>query len=70
VRRTNKFYLLQFFTLHTYFLSGEFTAKPGACPTAHGLYPGSEDCEWDMDCPGWQKCCRGTDRSLCSDPAS
>ncbi|XP_041808048.1 uromodulin-like 1 isoform X2 [Chelmon rostratus] len=50
--------------------SGEFTAKPGSCPTADGLYPGSEDCEWDMDCPGWQKCCQRSDRSLCSDPAS
>lgn len=50
--------------------SGEFTAKPGSCPTADGLYPGSEDCEWDMDCPGWQKCCQGTDHSLCTDSAS
>ncbi|XP_076606246.1 uromodulin-like 1 [Chaetodon auriga] len=50
--------------------SGEFTARPGSCPTADGLYPGSEDCEWDMDCPGWQKCCLRSDRSLCSDPAS
>ncbi|XP_070838553.1 uromodulin-like 1 [Chaetodon trifascialis] len=50
--------------------SGEFTARPGSCPTADGLHPGSEDCEWDMDCPGWQKCCQRSDRSLCSDPAS
>nr|XP_046267653.1 uromodulin-like 1 [Scatophagus argus] len=50
--------------------SGEFTAKPGSCPSADGLYPGSEDCEWDIDCPGWQKCCQRLNRSLCSDPAS
>ncbi|XP_044079355.1 uromodulin-like 1 [Siniperca chuatsi] len=50
--------------------SGEFTAKPGSCPTADGLYPGSEDCEWDLDCPGWQKCCQRLGRSHCSDPAS
>ncbi|XP_031166762.1 uromodulin-like 1 [Sander lucioperca] len=50
--------------------SVEFTAKPGSCPSAHGLYPRSEDCESDMDCPGWQKCCQRSGRSLCSDPAS
>ncbi|XP_045896630.1 uromodulin-like 1 [Micropterus dolomieu] len=50
--------------------SGEFTAKPGSCPTADGLHPGSVDCEWDMDCPGWQKCCQRLGRSLCIDPAS
>lgn len=50
--------------------SGEFTAKPGACPTVDGLYPGLENCESDMDCPGWQKCCQGLDGSFCSDAAS
>ncbi|XP_058484112.1 uromodulin-like 1 isoform X2 [Solea solea] len=50
--------------------SGEFTAKPGTCPTADGLYPGSEDCEWDMDCPGWQKCCQKLRRSRCAHPES
>uniref|UniRef100_A0A3Q3IGF6 WAP domain-containing protein n=1 Tax=Monopterus albus TaxID=43700 RepID=A0A3Q3IGF6_MONAL len=49
---------------------GEFIAKPGSCPTADGLYPESEVCEWDMDCPGWQKCCQGLGHSLCSDPTS
>ncbi|TMS13806.1 Uromodulin-like 1 [Larimichthys crocea] len=49
--------------------SGEYTAKPGSCPTEDGLYPGSKDCEWDMDCPGWQKCCQSSNRSLCCDPA-
>ncbi|XP_056265316.1 uromodulin-like 1 [Pseudoliparis swirei] len=46
--------------------SDELTAKPGSCPTADGLCPRSKDCEWDMDCPGWQKCCR----FLCTDPTS
>uniref|UniRef100_A0A3B4V676 Uromodulin-like 1 n=1 Tax=Seriola dumerili TaxID=41447 RepID=A0A3B4V676_SERDU len=46
--------------------SGEFIAKPGSCPTADGLYPGSEDCEWDMDCPGWQKCCQRLGRCFYS----
>ncbi|XP_040007128.1 uromodulin-like 1 [Xiphias gladius] len=50
--------------------SGELIAKPGSCPTADGLYPGSEDCEWDMDCPGRQKCCQRLGRSLCIHPAS
>ncbi|XP_028451674.1 uromodulin-like 1 [Perca flavescens] len=50
--------------------SVEFTAKPGSCPSADGFYPRSEDCEWDMDCPGWQKCCQRSGHSLCSDPAS
>ncbi|KAM6983468.1 uromodulin-like 1 [Tautogolabrus adspersus] len=49
--------------------SGEFTAKPGICPTADGLDSGSEACEWDMDCPGWQKCCHRLDRYLCTNPA-
>uniref|UniRef100_UPI0037E9756B uromodulin-like 1 n=1 Tax=Semicossyphus pulcher TaxID=241346 RepID=UPI0037E9756B len=50
--------------------SEEFTAKLGSCPTADGLSPGSEECEWDMDCPGWQKCCHRLGHSLCSNPAS
>ncbi|XP_029303425.1 uromodulin-like 1 isoform X2 [Cottoperca gobio] len=50
--------------------SDEFTAKPGSCPTADGLYTSSEDCEWDSDCPGWQKCCQKSGRYFCSDPAS
>ncbi|XP_020486876.2 uromodulin-like 1 [Labrus bergylta] len=50
--------------------SGEFTAKPGICPTADGLDAGSEEaCEWDMDCPGWQKCCHRLDHYLCTNPA-
>ncbi|CAJ1064720.1 uromodulin-like 1 isoform X1 [Xyrichtys novacula] len=48
----------------------ELTAKPGSCPTADGSSPGSEACEWDMDCPGWQKCCHRLNGSFCSNPAS
>ncbi|KAM8898082.1 uromodulin-like 1 [Spinachia spinachia] len=50
--------------------SAELTAKPGSCPTADGLCPGSEDCEWDVDCPGWQKCCPQLGRFLCMEPTS
>ncbi|XP_062414168.1 uromodulin-like 1 isoform X2 [Pungitius pungitius] len=50
--------------------SAELTAKPGSCPTANGLCPRSEDCEWDMDCPGWQKCCPQLGHFLCMDPTS
>ncbi|XP_041656670.1 uromodulin-like 1 isoform X2 [Cheilinus undulatus] len=50
--------------------SGEFTAKPGICPTADGLDAGYEACEWDMDCPGWQKCCHRLGSYLCTNPAS
>ncbi|XP_029925012.1 uromodulin-like 1 [Myripristis murdjan] len=44
--------------------SMDFTAKPGSCPSADGL-SSDEDCEWDTDCPQWQKCCQN-----CTDPAS
>ncbi|KAM6911522.1 uromodulin-like 1 [Lycodopsis pacificus] len=50
--------------------SDELTAKPGSCPTADGLCPRSEDCEWDMDCPGWQKCCHQSGSFLCTDPTN
>ncbi|KAM6907148.1 uromodulin-like 1 [Xenentodon cancila] len=50
--------------------SGEFTAKPGSCLIADELYPSSVDCELDIDCPGWQKCCQRWGRPFCSDPAS
>ncbi|XP_061595220.1 uromodulin-like 1 [Cololabis saira] len=65
------------FTLHFTLISsnalnrsGEVTTKPGSCPTADGLYRSSVDCELDIDCPGWQKCCQRWGRSFCSDPAS
>ncbi|XP_035762876.1 uromodulin-like 1 [Neolamprologus brichardi] len=48
--------------------SGEFSSKPGSCPTADGLHPSSEECDLDIDCPGWQKCCQRSHRSSCSDP--
>ncbi|XP_059208336.1 uromodulin-like 1 [Centropristis striata] len=50
--------------------SDEYTAKPGSCPTADGFYASSEICEWDTDCPGWQKCCKRSDVFRCSDPAT
>ncbi|XP_034539748.1 uromodulin-like 1 isoform X2 [Notolabrus celidotus] len=50
--------------------SEEFTTKPGSCPNADGSSPGSEACEWDIDCTGWQRCCHRLGSSLCSNPAS
>ncbi|CAI5644425.1 unnamed protein product [Oreochromis niloticus] len=50
--------------------SGEFSSKPGSCPTADGLHPSSEECDLDIDCPGWQKCCQRSHHSFCSDPAT
>ncbi|XP_061819050.1 uromodulin-like 1 [Nerophis lumbriciformis] len=35
----------------------EFTSKPGSCPAANGSHSSGGDCDWDIDCPGWQKCC-------------
>ncbi|MEQ2242005.1 hypothetical protein ILYODFUR_031284, partial [Ilyodon furcidens] len=48
--------------------SDEFIAKPGSCPTADRLSPSSVDCELDLDCPGWQKCCQRWGQFLCTDP--
>lgn len=48
--------------------SGELCARPGSCPATDGLYPGSKECQWDLDCSGWQKCCQGVNGSLCSEP--
>ncbi|XP_037543647.1 uromodulin-like 1 [Nematolebias whitei] len=50
--------------------SDEFAAKPGSCPAADGTSPRSEGCEFDLDCPGWQKCCQRCGRFLCSHPTS
>ncbi|CAM9108999.1 unnamed protein product, partial [Lampetra planeri] len=50
--------------------SVEFTTKPGSCPNADGWCPRSEDCVWDLNCPGRQKCCQSSGRWLCSDPAT
>ncbi|KAK7925416.1 hypothetical protein WMY93_007726 [Mugilogobius chulae] len=44
--------------------SRETTAKPGSCPTAVGLY-NCKGCDWDIECPGWQKCCQ-----FCTSPTS
>ncbi|XP_052422908.1 uromodulin-like 1 [Carassius gibelio] len=57
--------------------SAEFTSKPGRCPTTRAtgsLYNNSNSsgsvCNWDIDCPQWQKCCliENTSISQCSDP--
>ncbi|XP_075875897.1 uromodulin-like 1 [Nelusetta ayraudi] len=50
--------------------SEQFIAKPGTCPTIGKLYPGLENCEWDLDCPGWQKCCQRSHQSVCSHASS
>uniref|UniRef100_UPI003AABF7DC uromodulin-like 1 n=1 Tax=Centroberyx gerrardi TaxID=166262 RepID=UPI003AABF7DC len=50
--------------------SREFTARPGSCSSADGLPPSYEDCEWDIDCPGCQKCCQKSSISLCTDAAT
>ncbi|CAL8305732.1 unnamed protein product [Gadus morhua 'NCC'] len=48
----------------------EFTTKPGFCPTAaEKSHDGCQTCVWDIDCPGWQKCCQTLNRSRCVDPA-
>ncbi|KAK1800246.1 hypothetical protein P4O66_000295 [Electrophorus voltai] len=47
--------------------SAEFTAKPGRCP-AHPSPAPSIPCEWDTDCPGWQKCCPSDNLTQCVDP--
>uniref|UniRef100_A0AAY5EYM5 WAP domain-containing protein n=1 Tax=Electrophorus electricus TaxID=8005 RepID=A0AAY5EYM5_ELEEL len=47
--------------------SAEFTAKPGRCP-AHPSPAPSIQCEWDTDCPGWQKCCPSDNLTQCVDP--
>lgn len=50
--------------------SGDLSVKPGSCPTTNGSHPGWKGCEWDMDCPGWHKCCQGANHSVCSEPTS
>ncbi|KAM8834561.1 uromodulin-like 1 [Synchiropus picturatus] len=49
-------------------------AKPGSCPRADGFIPTSEDsgrdCERDLHCPDWQKCCPASNGSVCTDPHS
>ncbi|XP_058646209.1 uromodulin-like 1 [Onychostoma macrolepis] len=58
--------------------SAEFTSKPGLCPPtrATGCLSNNSNssgsvCNWDIDCPQWQKCCLIENTSLisqCSDP--
>ncbi|XP_036379754.1 uromodulin-like 1 [Megalops cyprinoides] len=43
--------------------SAEFTAKPGSCPERTEAC--GSVCEWDTDCPGFQKCCKAEGRSCC-----
>ncbi|XP_053702414.1 uromodulin-like 1 [Synchiropus splendidus] len=54
--------------------SDALAAKPGSCPRADGFIPTSEDsgrdCEWDIHCPDWQKCCPASNGSVCTDPHS
>ncbi|XP_048874369.1 uromodulin-like 1 [Brienomyrus brachyistius] len=47
----------------------EFTAKPGHCPaTQTGIW--GPRCEWDTDCPGWQKCCEANGYFYCASPVA
>ncbi|XP_026128824.1 uromodulin-like 1 [Carassius auratus] len=58
--------------------SAEFTSKPGRCPPTRAtgsLYNNSNSsgsvCNWDIDCPQWQKCClieNTSSISQCADP--
>ncbi|XP_051540914.1 uromodulin-like 1 [Myxocyprinus asiaticus] len=60
--------------------SAKFTSKPGLCPSGSvtgylwnetsGTNSTSSVCEWDIDCPQWQKCCQTGNISQCSDPLS
>ncbi|KAK2871043.1 hypothetical protein Q8A67_023570 [Cirrhinus molitorella] len=58
--------------------SAEFTSKPGLCPSTRTTGSlrnnssfSSSVCNWDIDCPLWQKCCpteNTSSISQCSDP--
>ncbi|KAI7793782.1 putative uromodulin-like 1, partial [Triplophysa rosa] len=55
--------------------STEFTSKQGLCPSGgvsgslgNDANPSGSVCTWDIDCPGWQKCCQNENISQCSDP--
>ncbi|KAK1169321.1 uromodulin-like 1 [Acipenser oxyrinchus oxyrinchus] len=45
----------------------EFTSKPGTCPE-HKIAVSNQSCEWDIHCPGLQKCCRVNGTALCVSP--
>uniref|UniRef100_UPI003D9EAECB uromodulin-like 1 isoform 1 precursor n=1 Tax=Danio rerio TaxID=7955 RepID=UPI003D9EAECB len=49
--------------------SAEFTSKPGLCPSARATGNHSDSgtvCNWDTDCPQWQKCCQTENNSSIS----
>ncbi|KAG7282651.1 hypothetical protein CRUP_017577 [Coryphaenoides rupestris] len=47
-----------------------FTTKPGVCPGTDAEVPGGKCdlCDWDIDCSGWQKCCKTLHGSQCVNP--
>ncbi|XP_072569310.1 uromodulin-like 1 [Paramormyrops kingsleyae] len=49
--------------------TAEFTAKPGHCPATQTGISGPR-CEWDTDCPGWQKCCEANGYFYCASPVA
>ncbi|XP_051903713.1 uromodulin-like 1 isoform X2 [Hippocampus zosterae] len=46
--------------------SEEFMNKPGSCTTTDRSNSSVDDCDWDIDCPNWQKCCERSGHFLCS----
>ncbi|XP_077403819.1 uromodulin-like 1 isoform X2 [Vanacampus margaritifer] len=46
--------------------STEVMSKPGSCPTTDRSYSSVDDCDWDIDCPDWQKCCERSGHFLCN----
>lgn len=53
-------YLIDIIFISALNRSAEFTSKPGLCPSvrAKGNHSDSGSvCNWDIDCPQWQKCC-------------
>ncbi|XP_061660290.1 uromodulin-like 1 [Syngnathoides biaculeatus] len=49
--------------------SEELMTKPGSCPSTDGSYSRLNDCDWDVDCPNWQKCCERSGYFRCKNPA-
>uniref|UniRef100_A0A8C6XYP5 WAP domain-containing protein n=1 Tax=Naja naja TaxID=35670 RepID=A0A8C6XYP5_NAJNA len=47
--------------------SNEFASRPGACPMKIGEALKSS-CVSDMDCPEYEKCCKTSMGTHCSDP--
>jgi len=50
----------------------EFTTKPGVCPSTDADGPSGKCdlCDWDIDCSGWQKCCKTSHGSQCVNPTA